>query len=162
MNKRNIVLVSIVVVILIVICTITGTYAVIINVINENGTDKIVNEIDIIDLVTNDDGTYNDTYYSVKNELDITESEADLLITSIPLNKTLDDILKSVIEYKLHNNNEARYSNDELCSMIEDAVNKTTTLSTQLKNKVLEKLAYYKQDVSDYVYDIEVVSLGDS
>ena len=57
MKKRNIIFISIISVILIIVCTITGTYAVIINVINEDGVDKIVNEINIRDLLTNDDGT---------------------------------------------------------------------------------------------------------
>ena len=48
MKKNNIFIISIIVVILVSLCTIAGTYAVIINVTNENGTDKIINNITIL------------------------------------------------------------------------------------------------------------------
>ena len=161
MKKRNIIFISIISVILIIVCTITGTYAVIINVINEDGVDKIVNEINIRDLLTNDDGTYNETYYNVVNELNITEEEASLLMESKPLNDTLDIILESVVEYKLHDNINAKFSNDELYTMIVEAVDNTDTISEELKNKVIEKGSYYRKDIADYVYDIEAVYLGE-
>ena len=50
MKKNNIILISLIIVVLTALCTIAGTYAVIINVTNENGTDKIINNIDIKDL----------------------------------------------------------------------------------------------------------------
>lgn len=161
MKKRNIIFISIISVILIIVCTITGTYAVIINVINEDGVDKIVNEINIRDLLTNDDGTYNETYYNVVNELNITEEEASLLMESKPLNDTLDIILESVVEYKLHDNINAKFSNDELYTMIVESVDNTDTISEELKNKVIEKASHYKEDIADYVYDIEAVYLGE-
>lgn len=161
MKKRNIIFISIISVILIIVCTITGTYAVIINVINEDGVDKIVNEINIRDLLTNDDGTYNETYYNVVNELNITEEEASLLMESKPLNDTLDIVLESVVEYKLHDNINAKFSNDELYTMIVEAVDNTDTISEELKNKVIEKASHYKEDIADYVYDIEAVYLGE-
>lgn len=48
------ILISIIIVILTVLCTSMGTYAVIINVVNDNGKDKIINNISIRDLLTND------------------------------------------------------------------------------------------------------------
>ena len=45
MKKNNIILISLIIVVLTALCTIAGTYAVIINVTNENGTDKIINNI---------------------------------------------------------------------------------------------------------------------
>ena len=81
------------------LCTIAGTYAVIINVTNENGTDKIINNIDIKDLLTNDNGTYNNTYYQVKNELNVNEEEMNILMNSEPLNNKLT--LSQISAYKL-------------------------------------------------------------
>ena len=46
MKKWNVLLISILSILLMLICTIAGTYAVIINVTSENGTDKIINNID--------------------------------------------------------------------------------------------------------------------
>lgn len=161
MNKRTVILASILSVILLVVCTIAGTYAVIVNVVSDNGVDKIVNEINIRDLVTDDDGSFNKTYYDVKNELSITDSEAELLIESVPLNEKLDIILESVVQYKLHNNISAKYSNDELYNMIVTGVNETDTISEELKVKVINKASYYRKDIADYVYDIEVSFLGE-
>lgn len=128
MNKKNIFIVSMLSIILIIICTIAGTYAVVINVINENGIDKIVNEITVRDLLTTDDGTYNNTYYNVKETLVITDEEAELLMASVPLNNALTNVLDSIVKYRLRNDESARYSNEELYNMIEDSINKTDNI----------------------------------
>ena len=80
MKKR--ILISILLVGIISISTIMGTYAVIINVISENGVDKIVNTITIKDLLTDDNGNYNNTYYDVRNELEVNDMEMDILMES--------------------------------------------------------------------------------
>ena len=76
MTKK--ILISILLVGIISISTIMGTYAVIINVISENGVDKIVNTITIKDLLTDDNGNYNNTYYDVRNELEVNDMEMDI------------------------------------------------------------------------------------
>lgn len=156
MNKNNIFIISIIVVILVSLCTIAGTYAVIINVTNENGVDKIINNINIRDLLTNDNGTYNDTYYQVKGELNVTEEEINKLMESEPLNNKLKLVLDSIVKYKLRNDKTARYSNDELYNMIEEGTNNTTNIEEELKNKVINTSNKYKQDISDFLYNIEV------
>ena len=78
MKKWNILLISFLSILLVIICTIAGTYAVVINVSSEEGIDKIVNEITIKDLLTNDDGMYNNTYYTVKNELNVNEEDMNI------------------------------------------------------------------------------------
>lgn len=161
MKKNNIILISSIVVILITLCTIAGTYAVILNVTNENGTDKIINNIDIKDLLTNDNGTYNNTYYQVKNELNVNEKEMNILMNSESLNNKLKLVLDSIVKYRLRNNKEARYSNDEIYNMIIEGINATPNISEELKNKVIISSDKYKQDISDFLYDIEVSLLGD-
>ena len=156
MKKNNIFIISIIVVILVSLCTIAGTYAVIINVTNENGVDKITNNINIRDLLTNDNGTYNNTYYQVKGELNITEEEMNNLMESEPLNNKLKLVLDSIVKYKLRNDKTARYSNSELHSMIEEGTNNTPNIEEELKNKVITTSDKYKQDISDFLYDIEV------
>ena len=156
MKKNNIFIISIIVVILVSLCTIAGTYAVIINATNENGVDKITNNINIRDLLTNDNGTYNNTYYQVKGELNITEEEMNNLMESEPLNNKLKLVLDSIVKYKLRNDKTARYSNDELYSMIEEGTNNTPNIDEELKNKVITTSDKYKQDISDFLYDIEV------
>ena len=156
MKKNNIILISLIIVVLTALCTIAGTYAVIINVTNENGVDKITNNINIRDLLTNDNGTYNNTYYQVKGELNITEEEMNNLMESEPLNNKLKLVLDSIVKYKLRNDKTARYSNDELYSMIEEGTNNTLNIDEELKNKVITTSDKYKQDISDFLYDIEV------
>lgn len=156
MKKNNIFIISIIVIILVSLCTIAGTYAVIINVTNENGVDKIINNINIRDLLTNDNGTYNNTYYQVKRELNVTEEEMNKLMESEPLNNKLKLVLDSIVKYKLRNDKTARYSNNELYIMIEEGTNNTPNIDEELKNKVITTSDKYKQDISDFLYDIEV------
>lgn len=161
MKKNNIILISLIIVVLTALCTIAGTYAVIINVTNENGTDKIINNIDIKDLLTNDNGIYNNTYYQVKNELNVNEEEMNILMNSEPLNNKLKLVLDSIVKYSLRNNKEAKYSNVEIYNMIIEGINSTPNISEELKNKVIISSDRHKQDISDFLYDIEVSLKGD-
>ena len=157
MNKKTTSLLVIIITLsLVLIYTLASTYAVIINVKEENGVKEIINVITLRDLVTNDDGTYNSTYYDIKNELNITDDEANLIMESERLNENLQIVLKTIVDYKLNNNTNAKLSNEEIYNLIADGVNNTNTLSQELKNKILDKSNKYKQDISDYVYDIEV------
>ena len=123
--------------------------------------DKIINNIDIKDLLTNDNGTYNNTYYQVKNELNVTEEEMNILMNSEPLNNKLKLVLDSIVKYSLRNNKEAKYSNDEMYNMIIEGINSTPNISEELKNKVIISSDRHKQDISDFLYDIEVSLKGD-
>lgn len=157
MKKWNILLISILSILLMLICTIAGTYAVVINVTSEEGVDKIVNEITIKDLLTNDDGMYNNTYYTVKNELDVNEEDMNILMSSKELNSNLQVVLSSVVNYKLHNKN--KLSNNEIYDLIVMSINEDNNINTNLKNKVINKSNYYKQDISDFIYDLEVLRI---
>ena len=140
--------------------TVTSTYSVIINVIEKDGINEIVNQITVRDLLTNDDGSFNNTYYDLKNELNVTEEEANILIESIPLNEALQTVLESIVEYKIHDNINAKLSNDTLYNLISNSIVNTENLSDNLKSRIINKASMYKQDISDYVYDIEVSLLG--
>lgn len=157
MKKRNILLISFLSILLVIICTIAGTYAVVINVSSEEGIDKIVNEITIKDLLTNDDGMYNNTYYTVKNELNVNEEDMNILMSSKELNSNLQVVLSSVVNYKLHNKN--KLSNNEIYDLIVMSINEDNNINTNLKNKVINKSNYYKQDISDFIYDLEVLRI---
>ena len=157
MKKWNILLISFLSILLVIICTIAGTYAVVINVSSEEGIDKIVNEITIKDLLTNDDGMYNNTYYTVKNELNVKEEDMNILMSSKELNSNLQVVLSSVVNYKLHNKN--KLSNNEIYDLIVMSINEDNNINTNLKNKVINKSNYYKQDISDFIYDLEVLRI---
>lgn len=148
-------------VLLVALYTVTSTYSVIIDVIEKDGKNEIVNEIKIRDLLTNDNGSYNQTYYDLKNELNVTTEEANILMDSEPINKSLQTVLKSIVEYKLNDNINAKLSNNELYELITDAVLNTNNISDDVKSRIINKASRYKQDISDYVYDIEVSVLGD-
>ena len=149
-------------ILLLALYTVTSTYSVIIDVIEKDGKNEIINEIKIRDLLTNDDGSYNQTYYDLKNELDVTTAEANILMDSQSINESLQILLKSIVEYKVNDKMNAKLSNNELYELITDAVLKTNNISDDLKSRIINKASKYKQDISDYVYDIEVSVLGEA
>ena len=140
--------------------TVTSTYSVIIDVIEKDGTTEIINEITIRDLLIEEDGSYNRMYYDIKNELNITEEEANILMNSKEINDTFQIVLESIVDYKLHNNINAKLSNDKLYNMITDAVLNTKNISDETKSKIINKASFYRKDISNYVYDIEVSTFG--
>ena len=159
MRKATTIIALILSIIIITILVIRSTYSVIINVINnDNGESEIVNEITIRDVLTDDYGNYNNTYYQVKDELNINTNEANILIDSIPLNRALQVVLNSIVSYKLHNKN--KLTNNEIINLIVDSVNEDDNISSDLKNKVINKTNQYIDDISHYMYDIEVSSSG--
>ena len=151
--KKNIVI-SILLILLICISTIMGTYAVIVNVVSENGVDRIVNTITISDLLSDDNGNYNNTYYDVKNELNVSDDDMDILMNSSYLNDSLKIVLDNVVSYKLRGGN--KLGNDYIYDMIVNDVNSDDSIYDELKNKVIDKGSIYRDDISDYVYDIDV------
>lgn len=156
MKKSKGIIISVLIILLVFVSTIAATYSVIINVVSNNGINEIVNVITIRDLMTDNDGVYNDTYYNVKNELGISESEAEILMESDELNKSLQVVLNSIVAYKVDNDENAKMSDAELYNLIVDAVNRDNTISDELKDKVKNKSNIYIRDVSDFMYDIEV------
>lgn len=159
-KKKTTMLVIFLVAILAVIYTIASTYAVIIEVSKEEGRKEIINKITLRDLVTDENGQYNSYYYDIKKELDITDTEATLLMSSTKLNENLQIVLDSIVDYKLNNNTSAKLSNNEIYNLIIEGVNNTGSLSNELRNKVITKSNIYKQDISNFLYDIEVSLIG--
>lgn len=158
MKKRSI-LVLILTIFLIITLTVAGTYSVIIEVINNSGIDEVINEITIRDLMTDSNNQYNETYYYVTRELDISQDEASILMDSEALNKQLQIAIKSIVKYKLHRDNSARLSQDEVYNMIYVGVMNTNNVSNELKNKVINKSKIYIDDVIEFIYDIDISAL---
>ena len=112
MKKR--LLVVLLIILLTLAYTIASTYAVIINVKSESGVNEIINKITIKDLLTGDDNEYNETYYDVKNTLDITEEEMNILINSKELDKKLQIVLNKIVDYKINKNINSKLTSDEI------------------------------------------------
>ena len=146
------IVVSILLVLLVGVSTIMGTYAVIINVVSDNGVDKIVNVINIKDLLSDDNGNYNGTYYDVRNELNISDNDMDILMNSSYLNDSLKIVLDNVVSYKLRGG--TKLSNDDIYNMIVNDVNNDDSINNILKNKVIDKSDVYRNDISDYIYEL--------
>ena len=51
---------------------------------------------------------------------------------------------------------------DEIYSLITNSVLNTDNISDDLKSRIINKASIYRNDVSDYIYDIEVSLLGDN
>lgn len=160
MKKKTITIILIITSILLVtIYTIASTYSVIINVIEKDGKNEIINEITIKDILTNDNGNYNNIYYDVLYELNITSEEADILIESPSLNNSLQIVLNSIVDYNLNKQN--KMTDNDLYNLIVTSVNEDNNINEELKNKVITKSQTYIKDISDYLYNIEVSLLGD-
>lgn len=152
--KKSFIVVA--VILLILTYTIASTYAVIIDITDTDGESEIVNVIKIRDLFTREDGSYNKEYYNVVRELDITEEEASLLMDSEALNDRLAVVLRSIVDYKYHKKDTAKLDNDELYNMIIEGVYLTPNISDILRDKIKDKALIYRDDISDFVYDIDV------
>lgn len=157
MKKKVVVLILLI--FLIGLYTIASTYSIIIEVTDNNGENNIVNTITPRDIFTDTNDNYNNLYYDVINELQITEEEANILMDSSYVNDKLQIVLQSIVDYKVDNNIEAKLSNDEIYNMIRDAVESTEGLSEETKTKIINKSNKYKNDISDYVYDFDITIL---
>ena len=147
------IIVSVLLVLLVGVSTIMGTYAVIINVVSDNGVDKIVNVINIKDLLSDDNGNYNSTYYDVRDELNISDSEMDVLMNSSYLNDSLKIVLDNVVSYKLRGG--TKLSNDDIYINKEEDINnpKLTNVFPNIveKTKVDENGLEYFIKVTDNI-----------
>lgn len=160
MKRITSIVIIVISILLVGLYTVASTYSVIINVIEKDGINEIVNEINIKDLLTNDDGTYNQTYYDLKNELNVSTEEANILMNSKPINDSLQIVLESIVEYKVNDNQDAKLSNEAIYNLIADSIVNTDNLSDEIKSRIINKSSIYKQDISNYIYDIEVSLLG--
>lgn len=160
MIKNKGIIISILIILIVFISMIAATYSVIINVASNNGINEIVNEITVRDLMIDNNGEYNNTYYEVKRELNITLEEANVLINSKELDKQLQVVLKSIVSYKVDGNINSKLSDDEVYNLIVEGVNKDSNISSSLRNKVINKSQIYIRDVSNFLYDIDVNILG--
>lgn len=158
MKKNTIVIILLV--LLTVLLTVAGTYAVVIDVTEKDGLMEMVNAITLRDIFTDNDGNYNDLYYDVKSELNITEEEGGILMDSSYIDDALQIVLKSIVDYKANNITSAKLTNDEIYNLIVDSVNSTNNLSAETKTRIIDKSSYYKEDISDYVYDIDINVIG--
>jgi len=152
-GTRNIIIITLSV-LLVVIYMAAGTYSVIIDVVGNDGINEIVNEIDIKDLLTDDNGNYNEYYYDIKRELSITDNEAQLLMNSVAINERLQEVLNNIVDVRI--NGGVRYTDNQIYNIIVDAINRTPNITDELKNKVINKSNQYKRDIAKYMYDIEV------
>lgn len=160
MIKNKGIIISILIILIVFISMIAATYSVIINVVSNNGINEIVNEITVRDLMIDNNGEYNNTYYEVKRELNITLEEANILINSKELDKQLQVVLKSIVSYKVDGDINSKLSDDEVYNLIVEGVNKDSNISSSLRNKVINKSQIYIRDVSNFLYDIDVNILG--
>lgn len=153
--KRKVVVI-ILLILLVGLYTLASTYSIIIEVTDNDGQNEIVNEITARDIFIDTNGNYNNLYYDVKRELNVTEEEANILIDSVYVIDKLQIVLQSIVDYKVDNNINAKLSNEEIYNMIKDAVTNTEGLTEETKTKIINKSNIYIKDISDYVYDFDI------
>ena len=155
-NMKRKVVVLILLILLVGLYTVASTYSIIIEVTDNNGQNEIINTIRARDIFTDTNGNYNNLYYDVKRELNVTEEEANILIDSKYINDKLQIVLQSIVDYKINNNTSAKLSNDEIYNMIKEAVTNTEGLTDDTKTRIINKSNTYKNDISNYVYDFDI------
>lgn len=157
MKKTKGIFISILIILLVFVSTVAATYSVVINVVSNNGINEIVGVITIRDLMTDSEGKYNDTYYNVKRELSISDDEGKILMDSDSLNRELQVVINSIVEYKVDKKVDSKLSNDEVYNLIVEGVNNDQDISDGLKKRIKEKSQIYINDISDFLYDIDVL-----
>ena len=157
MKKTKGIFISILIILLVFVSTVAATYSVVINVVSNNGINEIVGVITIRDLMTDSEGKFNDTYYNVKKELSISDDEGKILMDSDSLNRELQVVTNSIVEYKVDKKMDSKLSNDEVYNLIVEGVNNDQDISDGLKKRIKEKSQVYINDISDFLYDIDVL-----
>jgi len=157
-KKITIISVLIISTLLVSLYVISSTYSVIINVIGRDDGSEVIEKITIRDIIMDDNGDYNDLYYDVKRELDISYEEGEVLINSVLLNNVLETILNDVVGYKLHH--KTRLTNSEIYDLIVSNVRNDNTINDSVKDKVINKTGVYLDDIVDYIYDFDIVKNG--
>lgn len=157
MKKTKGIFISILIILLVFVSTVAATYSVVINVVSNNGINEIVEVITIRDLMTDSEGKYNDTYYNVKRELSISDDEGKILMDSDSLNRELQVVINSIVEYKVDKKMDSKLSNDEVYNLIVEGVNNDQDISDGLKKRIKEKSQIFINDISDFLYDIDVL-----
>lgn len=157
MKKTKGIFISILIILLVFVSTVAATYSVVINVVSNNGINEIVGVITIRDLMTDSEGKYNDTYYNVKRELSISDDEGKILMDSDSLNRELQVVINSIVEYKVDKKMDSKLSNDEVYNLIVEGVNNDQDISDELKKRIKEKSQIFINDISDFLYDIDVL-----
>lgn len=153
--KRKVVII-VLLILLVGLYTLASTYSIIIEVTDNNGENEIVSKITVRDIFTDTSGNYNNLYYDVIRELNISGEEANILMDSRYINNKLQMVLQSIVDYKIDNNIEAKLSKEEINNMIKESVNNTEGLSQDTKTRIINKSNIYINDISDYVYDFDI------
>ena len=161
MNKKIITISTLLLSILLIsLLVVRTTYSLIVNVTSKDGKTELIDKITIRDIITDEYGAYNNYYYNVVTELNITVDEANILIESNKLNSVLNRVLNNVIDYRF--NNGKRLSNDEIINIITEAVNNDSIINNELKEKVINKTNEYIYDITDYLYNIDTNIIGNN
>ena len=153
-KKITIISILIVSMLLVTLYIIKSTYSVIINVIGREGENDIIESLTIRDILTDNNGNYNDLYYDIKNELAISYEEGEILIESVLLNNALESIIRNVIDYKLHH--KEKMNNTDIYNLIVSNVREDNNINNSVKEKVINKTEEYLNDIVKYIYDFDI------
>ena len=135
---KKITTISILILSIILVSTyvVKSTYSIFDNLLeSENET------ITLVDIFKEENGEYNEIYYVIKRELNLTYEEFNTLITSISLNNALEIILKD--NNKLNKN--------DFYNLIVDSLMEDTNISISVKEKIINRLGIYLNDIIYYL-----------
>ena len=153
-KKVTIISILLVSMLLVSLFVISSTYSVLVNVISRDGYEDIIESLTIRDILTDSDGGYNSLYYDIKNELNISYEEGEVLIESVLLNNVLEELVRDVVNYKIHD--EERMDDSDIYNLIVSNVRMDNNISDEVKEKVINKTGIYINDIVHYIYDFDI------
>ena len=124
-------------IVLVSLYLVKSTYSIIDNIFNN----QAFSEMTITDLLKDKNGEYSDLYYEIKRELDITNEEYNILLTSVSLNKALEIIITD--------NNEL--NENDVYNLIIDSIMEDRNIDNYTKDKVIKRVGIYINDIIDYI-----------
>lgn len=113
-------------------------------------------------LIYNDDNTYTDIFNTILKLTPLTEEQAKNMLNLDYVEDTLTNIVDSIYEYNLTNNESAKYKDEEIIKIVEDNLEKVTAdinypLSETDKNEALE---YTKENIKYIINTIYQTNIG--
>ena len=148
-NRTLIILFLITCILLTITLLVKTTHSLITDITNEN-----INNITLHDLVIDREGVYKEEFDNVVNELSITYDEANILMNSKELNNLLTEILNNSYDY--HYANKPKLTNRYIYNKIVASVNHDINIDNELKNKVITKSEEFINDITNYLYNLEI------
>lgn len=105
-------------------------------------------------LIYNDDNTYTDIFNTILKLTPLTEEQVLKLMQLDYVEKELTEIVDSIYEYNLTNNNDVKYSKERIINLVTDNIEKVTKdIDYPLSANDKEEAIKYTKENTNYIID---------